>query len=98
MFFALSDQLDLVKDIEIPHDELRRTVVHYLWENPRLVSTFFTCLSGCTHLQKKRVAVAFDRYSVSISLKVEKKNKALSTRIRNTRPHEVYLNLFHPST
>ena len=52
MFFALSEQLDLVRDIEIPHDELRRTVVQHLWENPRLVSTFFTCLLGCTPLQK----------------------------------------------
>ena len=29
---------------------------------------------------------------------IKKKNKALSTRIRNTHPHEAYLNLFRPST
>ena len=50
MFFALSEQLDHIKGIQISHDELRRTVVHHLRENPRLVSTFFTCLLGCTHL------------------------------------------------
>ena len=38
MFFALSEQLDLVKGIQISHDELRRTVVQHLQENPRLVS------------------------------------------------------------
>ena len=38
MFFALSEQLDLIKGIQLPHDELRRTVVQHLRENPRLVS------------------------------------------------------------
>ena len=38
MFFALSEQLDLIKGIQISHDELRRTVVQHLRENPRLVS------------------------------------------------------------
>ncbi|CAH3180962.1 unnamed protein product [Porites lobata] len=36
MFFALSEQLDLIKGIQISHDELRRTVVQHLRENPRL--------------------------------------------------------------
>ena len=39
MFFALSEQLDLIKGIQMSHDELRRTVVQHLRENPRLVST-----------------------------------------------------------
>ncbi|CAH3187991.1 unnamed protein product, partial [Porites lobata] len=36
MFFALSEQLDLIKGIQMSHDELRRTVVQHLRENPRL--------------------------------------------------------------
>ena len=39
MFFALSEQLDLIKGIQMSHDELRRTIVQHLRENPRLVST-----------------------------------------------------------
>ena len=38
MFFALSEQLVLIKGIQISHDELRRTIVQHLRENPRLVS------------------------------------------------------------
>ena len=78
MFFSLSEQLDHVKGIQISHDELRRTVVEHLRENPRLVSTL------CTHWQYTRIAVAFARYIVVNPLKV-KKNKALSIRIRCTR-------------
>ena len=44
MFFAISEQLGHVKGIKISHDELRRTVVQYLKDNPRLVSVFFYCL------------------------------------------------------
>ena len=39
MFFALSEQLDLIKGIQMSHDELRRTIVQHLRENPRLVNT-----------------------------------------------------------
>ena len=41
MFFALSEQLDRIKGIKITHEELRRTVVQYLKDKPRLVSVFF---------------------------------------------------------
>ena len=41
MFFALSEQLDHIKGIKITHEELRRTVVQYLKDNPRLVSVLF---------------------------------------------------------
>ena len=41
MFFALSEQLHHIKGIKITHEELRRTVVQYLKDNPRLVSVFF---------------------------------------------------------
>ena len=41
MFFALSEQLDRIKGIKITHEELRRTVVQHLTDNPRLVSIFF---------------------------------------------------------
>ena len=37
MFFALSEQLGLIKGIEISHEQLRKTVVQYLLENPSLV-------------------------------------------------------------
>ena len=66
MFFALSEQLDLIKGIQMSHDELRRTIVQHLRENPRLVSI----LLRCTHLQYTRIAVAFARYIVLIPLKV----------------------------
>ncbi|CAH3181770.1 unnamed protein product [Porites lobata] len=36
MLFALSEQLDLIKGIQISHDELRRTIVQHLRENPSL--------------------------------------------------------------
>ena len=38
MFLALSEQLDLVKGVRISHVQLRRTVVQYLKDNPKLVS------------------------------------------------------------
>ena len=38
MFFALSEQLDVVKGVRISHEEIRQTVVHFLRENPTLVS------------------------------------------------------------
>ena len=38
MFFALSEQLDVVKGMRISHEEIRQTVVHFLRENTTLVS------------------------------------------------------------
>ena len=38
MFYALSEQLDLVKGIQISHEVLRQCIVQYLKENPTLVS------------------------------------------------------------
>jgi len=38
MFHALSEQLNLVKGIQISHAELRQRIVQYLKENPTLVS------------------------------------------------------------
>ena len=38
MFFALSEQVEIVKGIKIPHGELRQTLVQYLRSNPKLVS------------------------------------------------------------
>ena len=38
MFFALSEQLDVVKGMRISHEEIRQTVVHYLTEHSTLVS------------------------------------------------------------
>ena len=38
MFYALSEQLEIVKGIKIPHDALRKNLVQYLRSNPKLVS------------------------------------------------------------
>ena len=38
MFYALSEQLDLGKGIQISHEALRQHIVQYLKENPTLVS------------------------------------------------------------
>ena len=41
MFYALSEQLNLVKGIKISHGELRQSIVQYLRSNPKLVSLVF---------------------------------------------------------
>ena len=41
MFYALSEQLNLVKGIQISHAELRQRIVQYLKDNPTLVSCCF---------------------------------------------------------
>ena len=41
MFYALSEQLNLVKGIKISHAELRQSIVQYLRNNPKLVSLMF---------------------------------------------------------
>ncbi len=38
MFYALSEQLQRVKGIQISHSELRKTLVQFLEEFPKLVS------------------------------------------------------------
>ena len=38
MFYALCEQLNLLKGITISHGELRQSIVQYLLDNPRLVS------------------------------------------------------------
>ena len=38
MFYSLSEQLDLVKGIQISHNGLRQHIVLYLEKNPTLVS------------------------------------------------------------
>ena len=38
MFYALSEQLKLVKGIKISQGELRQSIVKYLRKNPKLVS------------------------------------------------------------
>ena len=39
MFHALSEQLETVKGIKIQHGQLRQSLVQYLRENPKLVSS-----------------------------------------------------------
>ena len=41
MFYALSEQLNLVKGIQISHAQLRQRLVQYLKDNPTLVSWCF---------------------------------------------------------
>ena len=41
MFYALSEQLNMVKAIKISHGELRQSIVQYLRKNPKLVSLVF---------------------------------------------------------
>jgi len=41
MFYALSEQLNLVKGIKISHADLRKSIVQYLRKNPKLVSLVF---------------------------------------------------------
>ena len=38
MFYALSEQLEIVKGIKIPHGKLRQNLVQYLRSDPKLVS------------------------------------------------------------
>ena len=40
MFYALSEQLEIVKGVKILHGELRQTLVQYLRNNPKLVSYY----------------------------------------------------------
>ena len=39
MFFAFSEQLELMQGVKLSHKKLRRKVVRYLKENPTLVSS-----------------------------------------------------------
>ena len=39
MFFAISEQLELIQGVEPSHKKLRKKVVRYLKENPTLVSS-----------------------------------------------------------
>ena len=38
MFFAISEQLELIQGVKLSHRKLRKKVVRYLKENPTLVS------------------------------------------------------------
>ena len=38
MFHALSEQLETIKRIKIQHGKIRKSLVRYLTENPKLVS------------------------------------------------------------
>ena len=38
MFYALSEQLEIVEGVKIHHFELRQSLVQYLREHPKLVS------------------------------------------------------------
>ena len=40
MFFAISEQLELIQGVKLSHKKLRKKVVRYLKENPILVSGY----------------------------------------------------------
>ena len=40
MFVALSEQLNIMKGIQISHDKLREAIVRHLMENPKLVGYY----------------------------------------------------------
>ena len=54
MFFALSEQLNLVKGIDMSHSQIRQTVVNYLRDNPTQVRKVLvvTCLALLTVFTK----------------------------------------------
>ena len=56
MFYALSEQLNLVKGIKISHGELRQSIVQYLRKNPKLVSLDFFVM----HVLVKIIFMWFD--------------------------------------
>ena len=56
MFYALSEQLNLVKGIKISHGELRQSIVQYLRKNPELVSLDFFVM----HVLVKIIFMWFD--------------------------------------
>ena len=47
MFYALSEQLQSVKEIQISETELRKNLVQFLENSPKLVSHSFTCWFSC---------------------------------------------------
>jgi len=53
MFYALSEQLNLVKGIKISHGELRQSIVQYLRKNPKLVSLVFFVFFSIIHVLVK---------------------------------------------
>ena len=48
LFHALSEQLETVKKIKIPHDELRKTLVQYL-RNGRFCLVFISAIKNCVN-------------------------------------------------
>ena len=42
MFFAISEQLELIQGVILSHRKLRKKVVHHLKKNPTLVSGSLT--------------------------------------------------------
>ena len=43
MFFALAEQLEIKGGIKIPHKELRKHLVQFLKDHPKLVNIICTC-------------------------------------------------------
>ena len=90
MFFALSEQLDLIKGIKISHDELRRAIVQHLRKNPKLVSALFFIIFRVDTFAvypHSRHTCLLHCFKFVLKLKT----------IRAC-PHVAYLNLFRPST
>ena len=62
MFHALSEQLNIVKGIKISHGELRQSIVLYLLNNPRLVSSVQLYFS----LLVKKILTDIHRYMYTV--------------------------------
>ena len=62
MFHALSEQLNIVKGSKISHGELRQSIVQYLLNNPRLVSSVQLYFS----LLVKKILTDIHRYMYTV--------------------------------
>ena len=69
MFYALSDQLNLVKRIKMSHKELRQSIVQYLRKNPQMVSFVFVFLGlEILNMQLRKMSVSYQFKLAIVSL------------------------------
>ena len=52
MFFAISEQLELIQGVKLSHKKLRKKVVRYLKKNPTLVSGFLAPYSFLSAIRR----------------------------------------------
>ena len=71
MFYALSDQLESVKEIQTSHRELRKTVVQFLTENTNMVGLwcaliFFSHFLPETHYSEPPINNSVNIWPISV--------------------------------